>query len=140
MDSVLREGVASRFQNAAHVPHFVKLVVRVMPNSIAENHSRRGVPARLLPGLVWFQDWIFRMVFGGVESSSQGRPLDEKIIQKELPSSVNGNDFRRRGQIGNRHRLKRQRGEPRGPGRRQPNAVGKDFLWTRFLAPSKKPR
>ena len=87
MNSVLGKGVASRPHNAAHVPHLVKPVLRVVPNSVAENHGRR-VPTCLLPALVRFQDGISRMV-----GSSQRCPLDEKIIHEELPSYVNVNDF-----------------------------------------------
>ena len=114
MDSVPGNRVASRLQDAAHVPHLVLPVLGIVPNSVAENHGCR-VAAGLLPRLVGFKDGIFRMILSGVESSSQRCPLDQKIIDKKLPPHVDGDDLGRRGQIRNRHRLKRQGGRARGP-------------------------
>src|SRR5437762_1008568 len=57
MDAVLGNRIASRLQDAAHVPHLVKPVLGIVPVSVAENYGG-GVAARLLPGLARLEDWI----------------------------------------------------------------------------------
>ena len=86
MDSVPGNRVASRFQDAAHVPHLVFPVLGIVPNSVAENHGG-GVAARLqndralgsVP-IVFLTAMLSQSASAGIEREMAGRPVVSKPV------------------------------------------------------------
>jgi hypothetical protein len=127
VDAVPGGGIARGAHVAAHVPHFEQMILRIIPYAIAEDHSR-GVLPFILPGPVWFENWIVRVIPGCMVGSLKRCRVDEKVIDKELSSHVYWDDIRGICQVRRSHGLQRERFYLRRPGRWQTNTIVKSLV------------
>ena len=107
MDAVVGCSVTDMLASVVgEIPYFEELVLRVVPNTVAERHGARPLSRAVtfaLPAIVGLDNRLGGIIAGLMKRSFQCSPFDKKIVYEQLPADVDGNNCGRMFQIRHWH-------------------------------------